>query len=161
MIDPNRPVLAIELRPNASLGPRGLRWLLAFLIVVNVAVAAGFALVGAWPVVAFCGLDVALVWWALRTSMRVQRTETITITAHELVWQELREGKAVRELRFARNFVFVRMIEDRYGARHNLVLASAGKTYPIAVGLGVDERQELADVLNSALRVSLPVSGSA
>jgi uncharacterized membrane protein len=93
--------------------------------------------------------------------MRVQRTETITITAHELVWQELRQGKAVQELRFPRSFVFARMTEDRYGARHNLVLASAGKTYPIAIGLGVGEREELADVLNRTLRLAVPVSGSA
>ncbi len=54
--------------------------------------------------------------------------------------RSLRQGKAVEELRFPRSFVFARMTEDRYGAKHNLVLASAGKTYPIAIGLGVGER---------------------
>jgi uncharacterized membrane protein len=157
-----QPVLALELRPNASLGPRGLRWLLGAVIAINVVVAVGFSLVGAWPVVAFCGLDVALIWWALTASMRVQRIETITITAQELVWQEIREGRAVQELRFPRSFVFVRMTEDRYGARHSLVLASAGQTYPIALGLGVDERRELAALIDRTLRVrTSPTSATA
>jgi uncharacterized membrane protein len=146
------PLLALELRPNASLGQRGMRWILGTVIAINVAVAAGFGIAGAWPVVAFCGLDVALIWWALAASMRVQRIETLTVTAQELVWQEISEGKAVQELRFPRSFVFARMTEDRYGAPHTLVLASAGKAYPIALGLGVEERRELGVIIERALR---------
>lgn len=148
------PVLALELRPNASLGQRGLRWILGAVIAVNAVVGVGFWLAGAWPVAAFCGLDVLLIWWALNAGMRVTRFETITITASELVWQDLRHGKLVQELRFPRSFVFVRMTEDRYGAQHALVLASAGRTYPIANGLGLEERRELADLLHRALRMA-------
>jgi uncharacterized membrane protein len=154
------PLLALELRPNASLGQRGMAWILGIVIAINVAVAVGFSLAGAWPVVAFCGLDVALIWWALSASMRVQRIETIIVTAQELVWQELREGKAVQELRFPRSFVFARMTEDRYGAAQTLVLASAGKTYPIALGLGVGERRELGAMIEHALRMRTGDSAS-
>ncbi len=152
MTDADKPLLAIELKPNASLAPDVLRWILIGVITVNVVVAVGFAWNGAWPVVGFCGLDVLLIWWALKASMKTQRIEAITITAGELVWQEQREGKAVRELRFPRAFVRARMIEDRYGAKERLVLASRGKFFPIALGLGVAEREQLADILNEALR---------
>ncbi len=86
-------LLAIELRPNASLDPRGLRWLLGFLIAVNLAVAVGFALVNAWPSLP----SAASTWrWSggrSRPACACQRIETITITAHELVWQEFAPGK--------------------------------------------------------------------
>jgi len=161
MTGSGEPLLALELRPNASLGPRGMRWILGVVIAINLAVGGGFWLAGAWPVVVFCGLDVLLIWWALKASMRVRRVETITVTASEIVWRELREGRPVQELRFPRGFVFVRMAEDRYGAAQSLVLASAGRTYPIAIGLGVDERRELSDLLQRTLRVRPPATAEA
>ena len=44
-----------------------------------------FFLLGAWPVVGFLGLDVALVYWAFRANYRAAAAfEEVTVTASEL-----------------------------------------------------------------------------
>ena len=73
-----------------------------------------FYVIGAWPVVGFMGLDVALIWWAFRANFAdARRAEHIEITSDELVLRRLAEDRPAQEQRFARRWVRVELEEDR------------------------------------------------
>ncbi len=61
------------LLPHRSLPPRGFHVLMLILGLVSLAVGIGFVSIGAWPVVGFFGLDVALVYIAFRLNYRSAR----------------------------------------------------------------------------------------
>ena len=54
------------LLPHRSLPPRGFHLLILILGLISFAVGIGFVSIGAWPVMGFFGLDVALVYIAFR-----------------------------------------------------------------------------------------------
>ena len=59
-----------ELVAYRSLNQTGFMLLMAAVIAINVVVGVVFMVAGAWPVLGFCGLDVALVYWAFKRSYR-------------------------------------------------------------------------------------------
>src|SRR5579859_5354521 len=71
--------------PNRSLGARGRRWFLAALIATTIAVATAAMLLGAWPVMPFAGIEVALVLLAFHV-VRVHDAdfERLEIGEHEV-----------------------------------------------------------------------------
>lgn len=74
------------LQPNTSLQPKG--FLLLMVAIVSVSFVAGmiFMLMGAWPVMGFLGLDVALIYLAFRTNYRwVRMYETVRLTGDSLL----------------------------------------------------------------------------
>ena len=62
-----------ELRPYRSLGPAGFCMLMTFVILVSFIAGMSFMLAGAWPVLGFFGLDVALIYFAFRVNYRDAR----------------------------------------------------------------------------------------
>jgi len=68
------------LLPHRSLPPRGFHLLMLILGLISLAVGIGFVSIGAWPVMGFFGLDVALVYIAFRLNYRcARRSETIRL----------------------------------------------------------------------------------
>ncbi len=68
------------LLPYRSLPPRGFHILMLTLSLISLAVGIGFISIGAWPVIGFFGLDVALVYVAFRLSYHsARRSETIRL----------------------------------------------------------------------------------
>src|SRR5438132_6054016 len=68
------------LSPHRSLPPHGFHILMLALGVISLAVGIGFVAIGAWPVIGFFGLDVALVYLAFRLNYRCARqSETIRL----------------------------------------------------------------------------------
>ena len=61
------------LLPHRSLPPRGFHLMMLVLGLISLAVGIGFVSIGAWPVVGFFGLDVALVYVAFRLNYRSAR----------------------------------------------------------------------------------------
>jgi uncharacterized membrane protein len=75
----------IELTPRCSLTPTSARAFVAFVGATTFAVAAIYALQGMWPVLLFAGLEIALLAWAVRASMRDgSARETIAIDADSI-----------------------------------------------------------------------------
>jgi uncharacterized membrane protein len=139
------------LTPHRSLSRQGVVAVMAAVVTINLAGAIVFALIGAWPVTGFIGLDVALVWWAFRANFAAARqAERIEITEHELVVKHLAEGRSHRERRFIRQWVRVELEEDRE-LIGRLFLASHGLRTEIGRFLAPAERRELAQELKSAL----------
>jgi uncharacterized membrane protein len=143
--------LDLVLYPNRSLGPTGFAVLMAAIVLVSIAVGAGFMMVGAWPVTGFLGLDVLLLYLAFRWNYReARRVEFVRLD---------RDGLSVRRLEpdgRSQTWLFepywVRIALEQVG-RHErrLVLRSHGRQVTIGAFLTQDERIELAHALDAAL----------
>lgn len=141
------------LRPYRSLGRKGFVILMAVLIFLNFAAGTAFYMLGAWPVMPFLGIDVALVWWAFRKSYSNSlKEERIEVTAHELILQRFDHDKEREELRFMRDWVKVELEEDKdRDLIGRLFLRFRGERTEIGRFLGAHDRKEVAALLRAAL----------
>jgi uncharacterized membrane protein len=141
------------LTPHRSLSRQGFVILMSAIAGFNFIVGMVFYVIGAWPVLGFMGLDVALIWWAFRANFAdARRAEHIEITADELVLRRLAENRPVQEQRFARRWVRVELEEDRERELVGpLYLRLGGKRTEIARFLGAKERLSFANALKAAL----------
>ena len=148
-----RPAFAVDIVPHRSLSRRGFRLVVGAVAAVNLVGGLVMWWLGAWPVIGFMGLDVALIWLALALSFRsAVRHETITITDEALHLDRYEGSRLIEQLRLPRPFVYVDLEWDR--ARDivgRLVLRSRGRFYPVGVFLGAKERLDLAGVLRNRL----------
>src|SRR5436309_5930801 len=102
------------LTPHRSLPATGFLIVMAVLVGLNLTAGITFYLLGAWPVVGFMGIDVALVWRAFRLSYASARyEERIEITDYELVLERQAQGRPAEQHRFTRGWVQVELEEDR------------------------------------------------
>ena len=140
------------LYPNRSLPPAGFMVLMLAVVSVSVAIGAGFALIGAWPVTGFLGLDVLLLYLAFRWNYREgRRTETIRLDREGLLVRRMEPGGQIRAWRFEPYWVRVSM-EGPEGPGRRLVLSSHGQSLVIGAFLTPAERVEVAEALRAALR---------
>ena len=139
------------LQPNTSLEPKG--FLLLMVAIASVAFVAGmiFMLMGAWPVLGFLGLDVALIYLAFKANYRWARTyETVRLTEDALVVERISPSGKVQRWRFQPYWL---KVDIDVPAKHDsqLVISSHGKRLKIGRFLTADERVELAGALRDAL----------
>jgi uncharacterized membrane protein len=153
MDDTKPKIWRATLTPHRSLSREGFLILMTVIVGLNLTVGLFFYVIGAWPVVGFMGLDVALIWWAFRANFAdARRAEHIEITAHELVLRRLAESKPSQEQRFARPWVQVELEEDLERELIGpLYLRFGGKRTEIASFLGAQERLSFANALKAAL----------
>jgi uncharacterized membrane protein len=141
------------LTPYRSLSKRGFIAVMAVIAAVNFAAGLTMYLKGAWPVVGFCGLDVALMWYAFRRNFAdARRAERITIAEGELLLERLADGRMPESRRFIRHWLRVELEED---AERELVgrlfITSHGKRTEIGSFLPPGEKKEFARVLRAVL----------
>jgi uncharacterized membrane protein len=140
------------LTPHRSLGPQG--FFLVMLAVGGIGFAGGvvFFLIGAWPVVGFLGLDVALVYWAFRANYRAARAyEQVIVTPSELKLRQVSHRGEVAE--WTANPLWVRLdrvIDAEFGVE-KLFLIARGQRQPIAAFLSPQEKESFAEALLAAL----------
>lgn len=143
------------LTPHRSLSKPGFLLVMALVILINLVVGGLFMMVGAWPVAAFAGLDVLLVWWAFRANFaNARQVERISITDHELVFDRLRGNQPPEQQRLVRRWVRVELEEDSERELIGRLMLVSGQVR-IAVGdfLAPEERKMLAAALRSALAI--------
>jgi uncharacterized membrane protein len=120
--------------------------------VVSFVTGIAFALIGAWPVLGFFGLDVALVYLAFKLNFRSGRMyETLDLTREALQLTRVDPGGRRETFDFNPFWVRVRLRDDHADGRTSLALASHGQEVPFGQFLTDDERREFADVLSGAL----------
>lgn len=139
---------SLLLKRNCSISPKGMILVFALLAVATLGIATGFALVGAWLVLPFAGLEVAaLVAAFVLTARHAADYERIEIARGRLT-VEVAEGRARRRHALERGALRVRYVPER--ARVLLTCAAAGE---IEVGRHLDAqaRIALADRLNKTL----------
>lgn len=150
--NPDTPLFSAVMTPNRSLGKRGFGILM--LLVAGISFVAGlvFAIVGAWPVTGFFGLDVLLIYWAFRINYRDGRAyEQIVVTPTELRFRKVSAHGAVTEWRC--NPLWVRIdcdVHEEFGVQ-SLHLVSRGERRQIAGFLAPEEKESFGKALQAAL----------
>ena len=115
------------LTPHRSLSPRGFLILMSLLCTVSAATGIAFYLAGAWPVLGFLGLDVALVYLAFRLNYRAGRVyETVELSGGTLAVTHVDAAGRSRRVEFQSYWARVRLREGPDG-RTALSLASHGR----------------------------------
>ncbi len=143
------------LMPHRSLTRAGFLLIMGLVIMINLVVGGLFMVVGAWPVAAFAGLDVLLVWWAFRVNFAdARQVERISITEHELVLDRQSGNRPPEQQRFVRRWVRVELEEDHERELiGRLSLVSGAVRGAVGDFLAPQERKTLADALRSALAI--------
>jgi len=103
--------LSLTARPNRSLSPAVRRWVAAGMCVPVLVVATVVTAQGAWLVLPFAGLEVAMIVFAFRWLRAGDGDfETVTILGHELVVRRSMRGQ-ITEARF--NLHWVQVVDLR------------------------------------------------
>lgn len=140
-----------RLTPHRSLGPRGFVILMTAVCVISFGAGLVFYLIGAWPVVGFLGLDVALIYLAFRINFRRAKTyETLRLTRRALVVERVSHWGERRSWRFQPYWLQV-LIDERPGEDGALMLRSHGRSLAVGAFLTAEERRDLASALRQAL----------
>ena len=150
-------IFAATITPHRSLGNVGFLVLMIVFGGVSFLTGVAFLLMGAWPVFGFFGLDVLLLYWALRINYRhAAAYEEIKVTASALTVRKVNHRGQARE--WALNPLWVKLdreTTEEFGIAR-LFLVTRGKQLAIASFLGPDEKEsfarELGDALNEARR---------
>lgn len=139
------------LTPHRSLGPTGFAVLMAAVCLVSFGTGLFFYLLGAWPVIGFMGLDVALIYIAFKLNFRALRLyETVDLTRDALTVTRVAPSGEAQSWRFNPYWVRLSVLE-RVGRSSELSIASHGERLVFASFLTDEEREDFAAALNSAL----------
>ena len=140
------------LMPHRSLGPRGFLLLMGAIGLVSFGTGLVFLLLGAWPVMAFCGLDVALIWLAFMLNYRAARLrETVRLTAGVLEVRRLHPSGQEQSWRFNPYWVRLALEDNQHTERADLKLRSHGRELIVGHFLSEPEKLEFAKALGDAL----------
>ena len=110
-----------------------------------------FYLVGAWPVMGFLGLDVALVYFAFKLNYRSGRLyETVELNPTRFTW--VRVHPSGRREQFDCNPYWARVnLREWPDGRTDLRIVAQGRELAFARFLNDDERRDFAAALKGAL----------
>ncbi|HEY5378296.1 MAG TPA: DUF2244 domain-containing protein [Pseudolabrys sp.] len=145
-------IFSATITPHRSLGQVGFLVLMIGFGGVSFCTGVAFLLMGAWPVFGFFGLDILLLYWAIKLNNRhAAAYEEITVTPSALTVRKVSHHGKARE--WVLNPLWVRLdreiIEDFGIAR--LFLVMRDKELTVANFLSPPERETFAVALGSAL----------
>ena len=114
--------------------------------------AAGAAMIGAWPVMPFAGLEVALVALAFRVvQLHDEDFERLEIDDHEVRVEARRAEKVTR---FVAHRPWAKLVVRDSGMRCTLRLAYRGRSEPLGRLLSDEGRRALAAKLRGRIAVT-------
>ncbi|MFC3714511.1 DUF2244 domain-containing protein [Sphingoaurantiacus capsulatus] len=145
------PYFDLVLTPNRSLDRRHARWIVLGVGAIMGLMALRMLWLGAWPVVPFLILDVALVVWAFRASYRSGRGfETLRLDADDLVVR--RTSPEGHERRIRLEPLWTRATLERLAMKQNRLWLVARDTR-VSVGrfLSPAEREAIYEVIADGL----------
>jgi uncharacterized membrane protein len=141
------------LHPHRSLHPIGFHLLMGIVTVFLLAIGTVFLLLGAWPVMGFCGLELAILYGAFRMNYRGGRAyEWVQLTESGLFVRRVAPDGGRGEWRFEPTWLRVDM-DDPPRHESRLTLASHGRELVIGAFLTPEERLDLAHALKEALHL--------
>ena len=143
--------LEAVLHPHRSLPRKGFHRLMLGLGVLSFCVGVACVSVGAWPVFGFFGLDVLLIYVALRLSYRAARQhENVRLTERSLTVERVSIRGARQRWRFEPYWLRVRFEEgEDWNA---LSVGSHGRMLVLGAFLAPEARKHFATQLSDALR---------
>lgn len=152
---PDQVLFEVRLSPYRSLSVRGFNVLMLFLGVMSFIVGVVFLSLGAWPVCGFFGLDVLLLWFALRVNYRdADAYEDIRMTPLSLSVRQVSKHGSRRDTEFNPRWTRLEKTEDELAGVTKVALISRG--FPLIVGsfLPPFYKKELAAALSKALAIA-------
>jgi len=148
---PVLPFFERVLLPYRSLPSRNFQLLMGLLGLIILAAGIGFVAVGAWPVIGFFGIDVALVYLAFRLNYRSARqSETIRLAGETFTVERISVRGARRLWRFQPFWVRV-ILEEPPDRSNRLLITSHGRSLVIGDFVPPSTRQELEPAIREAL----------
>ncbi len=142
----------VLLYPHRSLSRWGFIILMGLLTGLSLAVSLPFLLQGAWPVAAFSGLAVAVVYVCFMRNYRAGRiVETLRLDDSELVVSRTPPDGPTRRWRFQPFWLRV-AVERPHRPDSRLYISSHGRRVAVGSFLTLQERLDLAEALQAALR---------
>lgn len=142
------------IRPHRSLSPSGLRRLLAAIAVAGGLVAARFWMIGAWPVIGFCALEISLAALLLYLNHRSARAqEKVLLHGDRLRLVTIAPSGITSERSLPSAWLTIHLEEH---PRRALRLLACTRTAHAEIGtaLGEVEKRDLAQALRSALHAA-------
>lgn len=135
--------MAILVAPNCSLTTREAGTFFGMACAGSFAIAGMFAANGLWPVLPFAGLEMAVLAWALRSSLRRGRcTQTITLTDTE-VRVVTRDPAGDQQAAFPRHWARARLVSSHGWHPSRLLIESHGRACEVGRLLTEEERRGL------------------
>ena len=153
MAEPDpQTLLDVSLRPHRSLQLGGFRLVMVLVAVASFIASIPFIVLGFWPVAGFYGLDVILLYFALRTSFNAAKcVEHLNISPFDILLRKVDPSGEVREWHF--NPLWTRLtrdVHDEFGVQR-VTLVSRGEAVAIGQFLSPDEKDALWRCLSAAL----------
>lgn len=136
---------------NCSLSSSGRVLVFGVLFCVSLGISTGFALVGAWPVMPFAGLEMLVLYWAFRCVGRHAGDFDRIILCGDRLTVEKAQLDEVRRYEFNRYWAQVVLRADAEGRRCRLTLRSHGREVEFGAFLTDSERMALAHQLRKEL----------
>jgi uncharacterized membrane protein len=150
-MDDDAAELDLFLRPYRSLSPTGFGVVMTILAVWSFVGGIVFLSVGAWPVIGFVGVDVALVWWAFKASYGDRRAYERLRLAQGVFTVERSDKRGAKQHHEFPSY-WLKVTLEKHGEDSNrLVLSSHGRHLAVAEFLGPEQREEVATMLSEAL----------
>lgn len=149
------PLFSARLTPHRSLSRYGFLVLMGIVIAVSFAAGIMFLMMGAWPVLAFFGLDALIIYWAFRLNFRrADATEDIVVTPYEIRVRRVSHRGHVAE--WTLNPLWVQLEQKSHAefGIEKLYLVSRGRRLSIGSFLGPDEKASFAKALTAALQTA-------
>lgn len=143
------------LYPHRSLGERGFRLLLIGVGTVSTLVSIPFYIMGAWPVVGFFGLDVALLYLFFKLNYRDARRREYVLLTYVLLLVSRVDPRG-RRVETAFNPLWVRLERDEieeFGVTR-LSLVQRERSLEVGRFLGAAEKASFADAFGRALAMA-------
>ena len=136
--------LTIITRPNCSLSEAGRLLFFCVMLLLSLVIAVGFALIGAWLIFPFAGLEMVGLGWALYyISCHTGDYECIVVSG-DRVLVETRSYKTVEKVEFQRHWVQV-IVQPPLGHRRCRVwMRASGREVEVGRFVDDDGRMELS-----------------
>lgn len=143
--DSSGTVRRFELAPRCSLTPRSAGVFIAVFAAGTLGVAGFFTLRGFWPILPFAGLEIALLAWAVRASMRKGGERETILVSEDTVTVRRTTARGEDSSVFPRHWVKVKL-HAPLAVLHpsRLVLESHGRACEVGGFLTEEERRSLA-----------------
>lgn len=145
------PVFEALIVPHRSLSARGVRYLALFFLIAGVVLAVRFWLWGAWPIMAFSGVEAVAMVGLLYLNVRGSRASELILLHDDrlrVIRTDASGARAESELSVGWMNV---MLEERPGRVPRLSVGSRAAREEIGAALGEDAKRDLARALMDAL----------
>ncbi len=137
--------------PHRSLSVRGRRRLMLALAALCASVGVRFWLIGAWPVIAFCALEVAGAIFLLHLNgRRAHASELVLLSDQRLRVIRTTSGGKRSEIEMPSAWLNV-VMEESAGRVPRLLLGQRGRLVEVGASLGEDAKRDLATALRDVL----------